>query len=613
MKYKIISNNISLDLPTDLSVSFNIVGFDFLNKNVSDKKYSYTINLPLTPKNNLFFSFANNPNSEDTNRYKSIEVDYYEENILVFEKAKLFLLKVSDTYECSLVYNGEKKLYDILNDNELISSLNDSTMLDWHLGSGYIPTTGGVNSFGYAKYFCGKPQFTEEHYPLKQEGKKMFMQLPYIRVYELLELIATKHGLTLEPSIILNYEEIQYLVLKCQTIKDDNDNNLFFYGGLERRVIIADPPIQDRYVVLDHNTLFHNSNFFIADTENNISAGKSPSQVLCRQDCTGTFSLSCSVQDVSDDFTVKFFRLRNEVIDELEEINITSTSPVTTVVVDSSQKGDIYYIEHAAGSSGVGNETAGINFTIAATAATQPSELTLEYPSKIKVVKNLPNIKIREFVRAICEMLNTTPRVDAFLNLHENTFDWISDDEPIDISEYVTSIKEEIDFTNKTFGKSNFFSYKNELENYTLNKTFEVTGNELIDEEKTISSLPFGIFKPYSETDSLGNVGSLDIREFDDTARFTAQPPAIMLVDTTKQITTMDGLAWDSLFYKYYGSGIDLIVNKKRFKVTLNVPILVSKDFNFKKTFYIKKTSRKYLCERAIKTGTKIEMYLMML
>ena len=129
---EIIVNNEKIDLPTDVNAVFN---FDFLNIEDFSKigaAYSYTLNLPKTPKNQRIFGFANRLDAVTNIPY-----------LRIVAIVRLFGVEIDNAANLKITsFDGKNYNVNILlNVSDISAQLGEKTLQDLDLGFGQYNRT----------------------------------------------------------------------------------------------------------------------------------------------------------------------------------------------------------------------------------------------------------------------------------------------------------------------------------------------------------------------------------------------------------------------------------------------------------------------------------------
>ena len=123
--------------------------------------HTYTVNLPITPKNMAVFGYANREDMYTTKPYDYLYADYYVNGLAIFRNAECRLLGVSDTFEVEFVYGinrnsivglFEKQLNQISEDDLQVEYAD--WIFEWRKSNVvYTPST--INYYNFIEYVSG--------------------------------------------------------------------------------------------------------------------------------------------------------------------------------------------------------------------------------------------------------------------------------------------------------------------------------------------------------------------------------------------------------------------------------------------------------------------------
>lgn len=115
--------------------------------------YTYTVNLPFTPKNMAVFGYANREDMFTAKPYDFLYADYYVDGLVIFRNAECRLLGITDTFEVEFVYGINRKKYMPLFSRKIneirpngTTIIEDNWVVEWN------PVTGGMSTSGKFKY-----------------------------------------------------------------------------------------------------------------------------------------------------------------------------------------------------------------------------------------------------------------------------------------------------------------------------------------------------------------------------------------------------------------------------------------------------------------------------
>lgn len=160
-------NGQQVDLPEGAQFAVTIQSNDITKPDTVQSSYSNSLTLPYTERNNQVLGNANEVSSLSDTPYRKLEADVLQDGVEIMPRPKAYLLQASEGYELD-IFSGSIDLFEKLGDKS-IQDL-DLTRFDhlWDIpaqSTGSLSTRTDADGYIYDVIDRGKPHEPKTHYP----------------------------------------------------------------------------------------------------------------------------------------------------------------------------------------------------------------------------------------------------------------------------------------------------------------------------------------------------------------------------------------------------------------------------------------------------------------
>jgi hypothetical protein len=488
MAITLFIENESADLAVDTVIALTFQVNDLTNLESREGNYSNEFTLPLTAKNKRLLGFAHIPASNTRLPYTKINATLMLNGLQSLPGYLVLESTTDETANCTF-YSGNSDFFEAMGS----ATLND---LDLSAHNHFWGLTGTNN------VFTNKTNTGTFNYPIIEWGKD-------------------KHTLLSIDNRIINPKYLRPAIFTTAILEA-----IEAYTGYDiKSVTLQKKPITYEAIpitntILKHSAYWNQNQVFTAtkNTDQTIDAGETEiitfpniindpgnnfSNSKYNVPATGKYSFMCSFMLFGIDFTTNTgptIRIRRKnadgVITTLASKYITEIPTVFSsyIVADdiALNAGDEVYVEVHAGSI-IATIDTGINSASFYCNAVEETEI--EYNQEFEFTGNMPDISLKDFVKALCVRYNFL----TYTNSAEKTIEFIS------FREYYSTTANCLDWTRKMdinnaginfqqdgYARRTIFDYLIDNKEVTEGaKGIMDIGNEIAEKEETVYKQPF--------------------------------------------------------------------------------------------------------------------------
>ena len=495
--------------------------------------HTYTVNLPITPKNMAVFGYANREDMYTTKPYDYLYADYYVDGLIIFRNAECRLLAVSDTFEVEFVYGVNRGKYLPLFSRKLneirpngTTILEDDWIVNWNRGD--LSTVGmfiAGKKYKYLNYVSGEREsdyyvegadetLVEIPYPYYSDRKEMTMH-PFILFNNIIDLIVEDHNSNIDNINITTtiFDELKSSLLNKGIILGGNKSIKTYQHT--KNYTNGDLILKDVYISLTNEQYQYISAFVITQSQPSPPYSENAVYLSNLAMYNGNypiifeFDITLTAEDLYGQPELHVYRhpLGSSVHEKIDEIPFTISSAGISLFNQkytlNAERGYVYKIllhfdeNDATGATITEDGTIKIYQTINESVYSLWSVLSeSEQVGYYDCLINLPDMTAMEFIQQMLimtgqfltynsggDLMVTSPEVlKTYLSLNTYT-NW---------SGRVSNVKNSL-FNFNSNAKINWFKYNNSDDVTHEAKAYIEVNDNTLDSEKDLHVLGFDI------------------------------------------------------------------------------------------------------------------------
>lgn len=467
--------------------------------------YSLTVKFPFTYTNDLIFKRTNSLTYKSNFPYETHECDVVANAVVLISKANLILLSTTDSYECTLTWEDNDIIGNIINSTvKLGLALSEFPLVEWNFNdptATWNYTTTKTSTYGVVPYYSyGKNYFDFIGVPTGF-NQPYSMPHPIVNFFYLLNELFTALDITVNMPIDKE-DFLKSLIIRPNERINTYKNNIFkccfFWSTTSSfsQCIFMIPNFKNITYLEDDKNLGNNSFYFkvetlntdgidyvqsitssinVYDPVNDNYVSLSPKQlyrVTCLYDCTATLNIT-NCFNTTDYCKIYKFDFDLEDFVYLDQFTYADTLPSGKEFTYNLKKDDFLIFIFPYHNTDMYFE---LDITVDLNEDLKGVETPMNFPSFF----HIPSCITLTVGQLITEALNLTgSQLTYDVNSDEFTFSQKTKQNAtaFDITKYVTSIKEVSYDTkylfNTNLGQNNYYKYLSTTPiNGDYNKTF---------------------------------------------------------------------------------------------------------------------------------------------
>lgn len=633
MKTKIFVNGEELDIPSDITIATTLQVYDITVLNNRQGNYTNGFDIPLTAVNKRILKWPTILPVQSRTVYEKLDAILLVNGIQSNPGFLIVIDANEDTAYCTF-YSGNTDFFDALGDGNL-NDLNYTELEhNWDLNSVF---SSKVNTNGYVYPIVELSSTTANNtlpytdYVIKADWLRPAVFMPFI-----LEQIGNYTGYTL----IVNNAFSQRI--NAELILVTNKNLVHTQQWCDEQIFNAKIDAAQAFSDGDEYVIHY------ADITSNPALNFDGQYYTVPAD--GKYSFSCSFRT-----TASLLSPPHEVVITREDTAGIKTKlcrkffsfgnlsgSMSTGIVELKQYDKVYVVLYA----GLAGDIEDDSFAINSFSCIEIRESSINFGSTFQFEGNMPNITLKDFIKALCQRYNLLLFADVqnkivefigFNTLYNNmayALDWS------DKLEYNSA---QISFHTDSFNAKNTFKYLQQ----TDEAEFKGAGS-LVIMDQTLPNKEIEINQPFAYTPMIARLNGkmvphVKLFTFDDTdaTKYELQnispvilyhhtympetPLVYQYNDDTLSDSNAEPFAWFTLHDKPFNLGFDdslindnyielseILNNYKKVEALFNLSANDVFNFDFKKPIYLKQFASYFYVNRIIdyvpQKLTKVEL-----